>query len=191
MSESPTEALEHADHASHAAHAAHLSDPFLVKVSVSIAILAVIAATVGSLETLETAAAMSEKNAAVLLQNKAADNWAFYQAKSIKKHVYSIAAAGGGPKAEEFTKQAESNAEAENELFTKGEALERQTEDKLKDSERHEHRHHILTVAATLLHISIAVATIAIIVRGQTWPWRAALALGTMGTIGAALAYLA
>jgi hypothetical protein len=67
MSESPVEHFEHAE------HAALLGDPFLTQVAVTIAILAVIAATVGSLETLETAAAIGDKNAAVLLQNKATD----------------------------------------------------------------------------------------------------------------------
>jgi hypothetical protein len=46
--------------------------------------------------------------------------------------------------------------------------------------------HHILTVAVTLLHVAIAIATIAIIVRGQRWPWYTALALGAVGSIGAA-----
>src|SRR5215471_3445515 len=104
MSETPTEHFEHADHAG---HAAILGDPFLTKVSITIAVLAVIAATIGSLETLETAAAIGDKNAAVLLQNRATDNWNFYQAKSIKKHLYAVGAANGGPQAAELKKQAE------------------------------------------------------------------------------------
>jgi hypothetical protein len=68
--------------------------------------------------------------------------------------------------------------------------LEHRTEEKLRDSERHEDRHHILTVAVTLLHVAIAIATIAIIVRGQRWPWYAALALGAIGTMGAVYAYI-
>jgi hypothetical protein len=164
VSESPSEHFEPADHA---AHAALLGDPFLVKVSVTIAILAVAAATAGSLETLETASALGDKNEAVLLQNKATDNWAFYQAKSIKKNLYSIAAASPGPAADSYKVQAERYGADEQDLFTKGKVLEHQTEEKLKDSERHEHRHHILTIAVTLLHVAIAIATIAIIVRGQ------------------------
>jgi hypothetical protein len=183
MSESPVEHFEHAEHAL-------LGDPFLTKVAITIAVLAVIAATVGSLETLETAAAIGDKNAAVLLQNRATDNWNFYQAKSIKKHLYSVGAAAGGPIAESLRKQAEGFGAEEKELFAKGQALEHQTEEKLRDSERHEDRHHILTVAVTLLHVAIAIATIAIIVRGQRWPWYAALALGAIGTMGAAYAYI-
>ena len=187
MSESP---VEHFEHAEHAGHAALLGDPFLTQVSITIAILAVIAATVGSLETLETADAIGDKNAAVLLQNKATDTWNFYQAKSIKKNLYAIAAASPGPAAGDFKKQAERNGVDEQELFAKGQALEHQTEEKLRDSERHEDRHHILTVAVTLLHVAIAIATIAIIVRGQRWPWYAALALGVIGATGAAYAYI-
>ena len=48
----------------------------------------------------------------------------------------------------------------------------------------------MLTIAATFLHISIAVATIAIIMRGRRWPYNAAIALAMLGTIGAAFAYL-
>lgn len=183
-------ATEHFEHTEHVVHAASHNDNFLVTVSVTIAILAVVAATIGSLETLETAATIGDKNAAVLLQNKATDAWSFYQAKSVKKNLYSVAAANGGPAAQEFKKQAERYGMDEAELFAKGQELEHQTEAKLLDSERHEHRHHILTIAVTLLHVSIAIATIAIIVRGSRWPWYAAIALGAAGTLGAAYAYL-
>lgn len=187
MSESPAEHFEHAEHAE---HASLLGDPFLMRVSVTIAILAVVAATVGSLETLETAAAMNAKNTAVLLQNQATDIWNFYQAKSIKKNLYAIAAASPGPDAENYKQQAERYGNDEEELHTKGKALEKQTEEKLHKSEGHEHRHHILTAAVTFLHVAIAIATISIIMRGQRWPWYTALVLGALGSIGAAYAYL-
>ena len=97
---------EHFEHAEHAEHAAHLGDPFTTMVSITIAILAVLAASVGSLETIETAGVTVAKNEAVLMQNKATDNWNFFQAKSLKKNMYEIAAAAGGPKADDFAKQA-------------------------------------------------------------------------------------
>ncbi|WP_026608274.1 DUF4337 family protein [Methylocapsa acidiphila] len=187
MEESPT---EHFDHAQHAEHVAHTGDSFLTRVSITIAILAVIAATVGSLETIETAATIGEKNAAVLLQNKATDTWNFYQAKSIKKNIYAIAAAQGGEAGDDYKKQSERYGSDEKELFAKGQELEHQTEEKLHASERHEHRHHILTISVTFLHISIAIATISIIMRGRRWPWGLSIALGALGTLGAAFAYL-
>ena len=68
--------------------------------------------------------------------------------------------------------------------------LERETDAKLVDSERHERRHHLITVAVTFLHVAIAVATISIIMRGQRWPWRASIALGIVGSLLTAYAYL-
>ena len=88
MSESPTEHFEHMEHAEHVAHE---GDPFMSTVAMTIAVLAVIAASVGSLESVETAATITSKNESVLFQNKASDQWAFFQAKSIKKNMYEIA----------------------------------------------------------------------------------------------------
>lgn len=96
------ETQDHLEHAEHAEHAAHDGNPFLITVSVTIAVLAVLAATVGSFESLETAEAINDKSEAAYLQNKASDQWAFYQAKSIKKNAYEIAAAGGGPNKDDF-----------------------------------------------------------------------------------------
>jgi hypothetical protein len=187
MTEAPTEAFEHVEHAEHAAHS---GDSFLAIVSITIAILAVVAATVGSLETIETAGTINAKNEAVLLQNKATDTWNFYQAQSVKKKMFEIAAASGGPKVDDYTKQAKRYGDEEQQHLAEGKEFEQRTEERLKDSERHEHRHHILTVAVTLLHISIAIATISIVRRGARWPWYSALALGLGGVGGAAYAYL-
>lgn len=187
MTESPTAHFEHAEHAE---HVAHMGDSFLTRVSITIAVLAVVAATVGSLETIETAATIGAKNAAVLLQTKAADNWSFYQAKSIKKNMYAIAALQGGGAAEDFKKQSERYGADEKELFDKGQELESQTEERLHESELHEKRHHTLTASVTFLHVAIAIATISIIMRGRRWPWHTSIALGAVGILGATYAYL-
>src|SRR4051812_30510419 len=98
MSESPTEHFEHQEHAAHAAHVGG----FAATVAITIAFLAVIAAAVGSLETVESGAAIMAKNEAVLHQNKATDQWNFFQARSLKRNMYEIAAAQGGPKADDY-----------------------------------------------------------------------------------------
>ena len=188
MSEnSPVEAFEQAEHAEHAAHS---GSSFLAIVSATIAILAVIAATVGSLEGIETAATINSKNDAVLLQNKSADTWAFFQAKSVKKNLYQIAAAQGTGPVDDFKKQATRYGNDEKELQQKAEGLDRQTEAKLMESETHEHRHHVLTVSVTLLHIAIAIATLSIIMEGARWPWYSAMGLGVLGVLGTISAYL-
>jgi hypothetical protein len=185
--ESPTEHFEHLEHAEHAAHS---GDSFLLTVSMTIAILAVAAATIGSLESIETAATIDAKNDAVLLQNKATDTWNFFQAKSIKKNSYQIAAAVGTGPVEDFKANAKRYGADEKELQEKGESLEKQTEAKLGESEKHEHRHHVLTMSVTLVHVAIAIATLSVILRGARWPWYSAIALGVAGTIGAAVAYI-
>jgi len=185
---------DHLDHAEHAAHIAHQDNPFLTTVSMTIAVLAVVAATIGSLETLETANAIAEKNAAVLKQSQASDQWAFYQAKSLKKNMFDIASAQAAltasPKADEFAKTAKRYETEQDEIKKQAEALEHQRDEKLEAGDHHEHRHHILTIGVTIVHVSIAIATIAIITKGKRWPWYLALVLGAAGVLCAGSAYV-
>ncbi len=181
---------EHLERAEHLEEAVHEGTPFLLVVSVTIAILAVVAASVGSLESIETAAALSDQNAANLLQNKTSDQWAFFQAKSIKKNAYEIASKQGGPFSEEFNAQAHRNEEESRVIRAEAENLSRQVAEKLHEAERHEKRHHVLTTAVTLLHAAIAISTVAIITRGRRWPWIAGLALALFGIALTGYAYV-
>ncbi|MBI1869286.1 MAG: DUF4337 family protein [Methylocystis sp.] len=181
---------EHFEHAEHAEEAAREGAPFLLVVSVTIAILAVAAATVGSLEAIETAATLGEQNAASLLQNKTSDKWAFFQAKSIKKNAYDIAAKQGGAAAADFAREARRNEEESRTIRAEAEELEKQVAEKLHEAERRERRHHILTTGVTLLHVAIAITTIAIIMKGRRWPWITGLALAAGGLVMTGYAYL-
>lgn len=184
-------AHEHMEHAEHAEHAVHAGDNFMIKVSATIAVLAVLAAVIASLETIETGKAISEKNEAVLMQAQASDQWSYYQAKSIKQNMYSIAAGSGAGRAEDYAKQAARYEQQTRDIQKKAEELEHKRDEKLAASNKHEEKHHGLTLAATLVHIGIAVATIAIITKGQKWPWYVAIALGVVGAGKAAMSYLA
>ncbi|MBI3275822.1 MAG: DUF4337 family protein, partial [Methylocystis sp.] len=55
---------------------------------------------------------------------------------------------------------------------------------------RRERRHHILTTGVTLLHVAIAITTIAIITKGRRWPWLTGLALAAGGLVMTGYAYL-
>lgn len=77
MSEELNELKEHAEHAK--------EDPTLAPVSVTMAILAVLVAVV----TLLGHRAHTEE---VVLQAKASDQWAYYQAKNIRRHEDEIVA---------------------------------------------------------------------------------------------------
>lgn len=185
--DSPTEAFEHVEHAEHAAHA---GNRFAASVAMTIAVLAVLAATVASLETIESGLAISAKSEAVLFQNQATDQWGFFQGKSLKKNMYDIATVQDPAHATEFTAKARKNEAESQEIQTKARELEHRSEERLHEGGHHEHRHHRLTLGATLLHVAIAIATISIITGGQRWPWYASLALGAAGTVAAGTAYL-
>src|SRR5579864_5920120 len=72
MSEELNELQEHAEHAKH--------DPTLAPVSLTMAVLAVLVAVV----TLVGHRAHTEE---VVLQAKASDQWAYYQAKNVRRHI--------------------------------------------------------------------------------------------------------
>ena len=187
MSDNP--ALEAHEHGEHAEHAAHAHDPFISRVSVTIAVLAVITAVTGSLEVTESGAAITAASRAVLSQDQATDSWNAYQAASIKKHLFGLAAqaqparaADLGPQAAKYTTDQERYGE---DARRAEEGRRRATE----ESEAHEHRHHRLTLAATLLQIAIAISTVAIVTRRRAF-WYGALALGAAGALTSASAFL-
>ena len=188
MSESPTEHFEHAEHAHHVAHAA---DPFLTRVSIVIAVLAVLSAAIGSLETIETAQTIGSKTDAAIRQNQATDLWGQFSRESLKKSMYDIALDEAAPDRKEGLKAKSADYETRSRgTQKKAEEVEAVVHEQNEASERHEHRHLVLTVSATMLHIAIAVATIAIVMGGRRWPFNAAIALGVLGTIGGVIAYL-
>jgi hypothetical protein len=181
--DTPLEAQEHAEHAEHAAHA---RDPFISKVSITIALLAVLAAAAGSLETVEGGRAITESSEAVLAQDKATDAWNEYQADSLKRHMYDIAAENG---LAHYRGDSAAERGAQDKARGKADEAEKERDAKTAESARHEARHHWLTGAATLIEIGIALSTVAIITRRQTF-WFGAMGLGAAGIALFAAAYL-
>jgi hypothetical protein len=182
MSDSPLEEMEAHEHAEHAAEAAHENSPLVSQVTLTIAVMAVIAAISASLETTEGDKTIVAKNEAVLQQNQATDAWNEYEAKSLKKNIYTIAADQGGPKAAAYAKTAAQNAEDQKDVQKKAKAFEAARDARGEAAEVHERRHGRLTIASTLLHMAIAIATLAIILQ-RRWPWLTALVLTAAGLV--------
>jgi len=182
-------ALEAHEHREHAEHAAHEHDPFIARVSITVAVLAVLAATVGSLETVEAGGAITAASEAVLSQDKATDAWNEYQADSLKKHIYALAADAHGPKAGEYARTSNEQVEKQGEIRRRAQEAEAERDQLMAQSRLHEHRHHWLTGAATMLEIGIAISTVAIITRRRPF-WLGAMALGVAGVGLFAAAYL-
>jgi hypothetical protein len=183
-------ALEAHEHAEHAEHAAHENNPFISQVSITIALLAVVAAITGSLETLESGGAIIGANDAVLAQDQATDKWGEFEAKSLKKNLYLINADAGGPKADSYRAKAKDEGVGQDTAAAKAKEFEAESKHAQALSQLHEERHHRLTFGATLLEIGIAMSTIAIITR-KRWPWAIASLLGLSGAVVGASAYLA
>ena len=183
MSHDP--ALDAHEHTEHAEHAAHERNPFVAKVSITVAVLAVMAAAAGSLETVEGGRAITESSEAVLAQDKATDSWNEYQADSLKRHMYDIAAESG---LAHFKDDSLAERGAQAKARDKAEEAEKERNTKRTESAHHESRHHWLTGAATLIEIGIALSTVAIITRRQSF-WLSAMGLGATGMALFAIAY--
>ena len=187
MSENP--ALEAHEHHEHAEHAAEAHDPFISRVSVTIAVLAVVTAVTGSLEVTESGGAITSASRAVLQQDQATDSWNAYQAASIKKHLYELAAGAQPARAAELAK-AQAKYDADQDKYQEqAKAAEEKRTQAVEASEHHEHRHHRLTIAATLLQIGIAISTVAIITRRRPF-WYGAVGLGVLGALTLASAWV-
>ena len=182
-------ALEAHEHAEHAEHAAHEHDPFISRVSITVAILAVLAAGMGSLETIEAGGAITSASEAVLSQDKATDAWNEYQADSLKKHIYGLAADAGGPKAGKYGDTAKEQTDKQAEIKKTAQEDEGERDKLMAASRMHEHRHHWLTAAATLTEIGIAICTVAIITRRRGF-WRGSILLAVIGLALFGAAYL-
>jgi hypothetical protein len=189
LSDSPLEELEVHEHTEHAEHAARENDPLISQVTLSIAVLAVLAAVAASLETTEGDKAIVGKNEAVLEQNRATDAWNLYEAKSLKKNLYEIAADTPGPKAPGYAKIASKNSTDQAGVQAQAKAFEAARDKRDGEAQVHELRHGWLTIASTLLHMAIAIATLSIILH-KRWPWITSLILAGAGCAIAALDYL-
>lgn len=182
-------ALEAHEHREHAEHAAHAQDGFISRVSITVAVLAVLAAAAGSLETVEAGGAITAASDAVLAQDKATDAWNEYQADSLKRHVYGLAADNGGPRAGQYRATADDQSRKQGEIRARARADESERDRLMAESRAHERRHHRLTAAATLLEIAIAICTVAIVTRRRAF-WAGSLALGIAGVAVVTATYL-
>lgn len=186
-------ALEAHEHTEHAEHASHEHDPFISRVAITVAVLAVLTAGAGSLETMEGERSLGATSEAVLEQDRATDAWNEFQADSIKKHIYGIAAknaVAGSADGDDFKKNAKEYGDTQKKLRVTAEDHEKERDALLATSRRHEERHQWLTGAATLFEIGIAMSTVAIITH-RSWLWYAALSFGAIGLSLFGITYIA
>jgi hypothetical protein len=189
LTDMQNEAMEHAEHSRHAAES---GDPMTLQVTLSIAVMAVIAAFIGALGETEASHTFVEKNDAVLSQAKASDSWAAYQAESLKRHLYDVGAATATQPdvVARLKGEADKYAKEQPETQAQAKQFEAQVAAFNEKAETHFARHHILTIAEGVVHVAVAGASIALLAR-RRGIWLTALALTAIGMIVAGLAYAA
>jgi hypothetical protein len=170
MSEELSELQEHAEHAKH--------NPALAPVSVTMAILAVLVAVVSLLGH----RAHTEE---VVLQARSSDQWAYYQAKNIRRHsdeffvdltsVQSTTDAAALAKLrDKYLAEAERYKDEQKEIEDKARGMETEVEIEMERADRFD-------LAEVFLEVGLVITSITLL-SGRRLFWSLGIVLGAIGT---------
>jgi hypothetical protein len=162
----------------------HEGSAFLRKIALTTALLAVLAAIAALRAGATVNHALLLRADATRLQSEASDQWAFYQAKSVKAAVQeavraSWLAAGKEPPAEVAERLARYEKEQE-EIREKAHELERERDAKVKESQHLLHGHHGFANAVALFQVAIALGAVAALTRSRV-VWAGSIVVGLGG----------
>jgi Domain of unknown function (DUF4337) len=178
MSEELTELQEHAEHAKH--------DPTLVPITVSMAVLAVLVAVV----TLLGHRAHTEE---VVLQAKSSDQWAYYQAKNIRRHEDEIFvdltavqpatdSAALAKVREKYSGEASRYKDEQKEIEDKAREVEAEVATERNRADRFD-------LAEVFLEVGLVITSITLL-SGRKLFWAVGMLLGVVGIVVAATGFL-
>jgi Domain of unknown function (DUF4337) len=159
---------------------------WVVYLSFTTALVAVFAA-IAALESGSYAdEALLQKNEAVLAQTKASDQWAYYQAKSVKSTIYTSQAAAFKSSNPDLAAKAQQEAERyateEAEISKAAKDLETEAREETQSSTHSLEHHHRFAYAVTMFQVSIALAAVAALSR-QKPIWLVGLAISMLGIV--------
>jgi predicted ribosome quality control (RQC) complex YloA/Tae2 family protein len=178
MSEELTELEEHAEHGR--------EHPDLAPVTLSMAVLAVLVATVSLL-------GHRTHTEEIILQNRVSDQWAFYQAKNIRRHndelfadlttvVASKDAEAVAKLHERYQAEADRYKDEQKELDTKARELEKEGELTRRKADRFD-------LAEVFLEIALVVSSITLL-SGRRIFWHFGLLMAAAGILVAASVWM-
>jgi hypothetical protein len=178
MTEEMHELQEHAEHARH--------DPAVAPVTLTMAVLAVLVATVSLL-------GHRTHTEEIVLQNKVTDQWAYYQAKNIRRHTDELFAdltkvlPGRDEESvaklrEKYKTEAERYRDEQKELDAKARELEQETDLARRKADRFD-------LGEVFLEIALVITSITLL-SGRRLFWHLGLILGTGGILVAASAWI-
>jgi Domain of unknown function (DUF4337) len=153
---------------------------WLRPLSLTTALIAVMAAIASLLSGAYSNDSLLEKNEALLFQAKASDQWSFFQAKGIKGALAAsqaeVLAAANPALSAKLKQDAERYGTEQVEIQKQAQELEAQEKERNQASDHYLERHHQLALAVTLFQIAIALGAIAALARRQMLWWVGLLA---------------
>src|ERR1022692_1105548 len=185
MTEELTELHEHAEHAR--------EHPDLAPVTLTMAVLAVLVATVSLLGHRTHTEEIILKNEEVILQNKVTDQWAYYRAKNIRRHndemfadLTTIVAAkdaeASAKLGEKYHGEADRYKEEQKELEKEAHATEDETKLATRKADRYD-------LGEVFLEIALVVTSITLL-SGRRIFWHLGLLVAVAGILVAASAWM-
>jgi len=157
-------------------------------VPISAAVVAVMAALVTLLVHQRSNQALTAKNNAILAFTHASDTYNYYQAKSIKEDVYTVALATSAHPSQALRKVVDHERDSKAAVLAKARSYEDQADALDSKSEKFIHSYETLEVAATFLEVAIVILSISTLVGTVVLPVMAAVA--TLVGIGFTIAGL-
>ena len=168
----------------------HLGNRLAQKIALMTAVLA----TIGALISYQSGSAQTEamflKNESILKQAEASDQWAYYQAKSVKSHI-AEATADTALSPEVRAKYVAQLAQLGKEkavIQADAKKLQEQSRSLGEKSEAKLRPHERLALAMTFIQIAVALAAITVLTR-RVWLLWGSVAAASVGIIAAITAF--
>jgi len=171
------------------AHGGHTSW-LIPAIAVTTAVLAVLAALSSLLAGRAAHHSLAELNQAAIAQNLASDQWNFYQAKGIKRHVFEVQRdvlrSQSGPAAVKlaaaYDKEVKRYATDQEQIMKDAKAQEHERDAAKATAQRFDERYQRLSLAVSCFQVGIVVSSVAAIVR-RPGLWYLGLAGGAVGLL--------
>lgn len=137
-------------------------------VAVFTALLATIGAIVSYQNGNSESRGLEYKNAAILKKSEASDQWAYYQAKSIKETIVRSVPAANDEARGKLLAEAERYAKEKGDIEKTARGLDAEAKTLDEQSEHAIRPHHRLAQALVLVQVAIALAALTVLTR-QRW----------------------
>ncbi len=159
-------------------------------IAVTTAVLAVCAAMSSLLAGRAAHHSLAELNQAAIAQNLASDQWNFYQAKGIKRHVFEVQRdvlrvqqdPAAAKLAAAYDKEVKRYTKEQDQIMKDAKAQEHERDVAKGTAQRFDERYQRLSLAVSFFQVGIVVSSIAAIIR-RPGLWYLGLAGGAVGLL--------